>query len=222
MKKSIFFVKDTSLCKQKRWIFFICLVCLFFSFQWTAYSQRLYERDLLQYYLNQKNLEYNCPEGWIESFVKESKLTAGSTCYRIETPEHNVMIIFGFPPFSTKEDSAKFAYVFNKMSRVKYSRNEQYIAHAKAVADTTGSNRITYYDREYSEQIFNADHAGEYKRKKGYRSPPDFLDDSRLVFIFKNELGLVELVYFYKQGIDIDEYIKKTAGMIRFKKEVVR
>jgi hypothetical protein len=40
-----------------------------------------------------------------------------------------------------------------------------------------------------------------------------------VVFLFKRDLGLVELVYFYGDGIDIDKYIKKTAGMIRFKKE---
>jgi hypothetical protein len=190
--------------------------CIFIFIQQNAYSQRLYERDLLQYYLNEKNLDYHCPKGWIETFVYDSKLVNGSSEYRIETPDHNVMILFVFPPFFTKEDSAKVSWIYKNSG---HTRNDQYWEHAKANADTTDNKKIIYYSKKYTKKVFNADHAGVYFRKKSnLYTTPNRLDGCKVVFIFRKEVGLVELTYFYREDIDIDKYIKKTAGMIRFKK----
>lgn len=196
---------------------FVMMACIFLFVHRDVYSQPYQGRDLLQHELNGKCMEYQCPKGWIETFVYDGKLVDGSSHYRIESPDHNVMILFQFPPFFTKEDSAKVSWIFKKLG---HTRNDQYWVHAKASADTTNGRRIIYYDKKYTKKVFNADNAGVYIRKeRDIYATPNNLRGCKVVFIFKRNIGQVELTYFYREDIDIDKYIKKTAGMIRFKKE---
>jgi hypothetical protein len=180
----------------------------------------LKDRALLQYCLDQKNLEYKCPRRWEEYFISETsnphpKVDRGYSCYKIESPRQDMVIVFVFPPFGSIEDSIKVARLF----KLKYARNEQYLAHARAKADTLNGRKITHYPKQYAKKVYRADHAGEYKMLQS-RIYQDKYDSCRVIFMQRNNIGQVELHYYYNSNTrNIDKYIRQTRDMIRFKKE---
>lgn len=191
----------------------------------SGYAQNpLTGKALLQYCLEEKELEYDCPKGWTEVFETEVFFPTdepnSSTHYRIESPYKDVVIVFRFQPFMTIKDSirvAPMAKVLNP-NRTMPARNEQYLVFAKTQADTLSGHKVTYYPERYARKTFGADHAGTYRmlQKYVYR---DRYDKCEVVYLFKNDVGMLELLYFYTANSgNIKKLIKKTAGMVHFKK----
>lgn len=203
---------------------FVLMFVLLISSEPCCAQQPLTGRALLQYCLDQKEMEYDCPKGWSEVFEAETFFPIdkpnSSTDYRIESPDKDVVIVFRFQPFLSVKDSIKVA-PFNRAfnpNRTMPARNEQYLVFAKTQADTLSGHKVTYYPERYARKTFGADHAGTYRmlQKYVYR---DRYDKCEVVYLFKNDVGMLELLYFYTANSgNIKKLIKKTAGMVRFKK----
>jgi hypothetical protein len=203
----------------------VYLIC--FTYTVSHAQEPLKGKELFQYDLDQRQMEYKCPKGWSEDFEYErfdpAYHSLTGTYYRIESPRKDVVIVFNLQNFQTIEDSIRLiplVKISNKLyPNVKnHARNEQYILHAAIQADTLSGRGITYYPEKYARKTFGADHAGRYLLLQKQMFHERF-DRCEVVYLFKNEVGLVELFYYHNAKTrDIEKYIKTTAGMIRFKK----
>ncbi len=156
--------------------------------------------------------ELICPQGWTKEiftigFDQNYEMILLPASYRIVSPQRDVIAICSFFKYAwdIPEDSVKDGQIGKKLSDPSYGRQP------------------VQYSPDYSRENFGADYAGQYPKSSKYCVPPyevrntDKYPHCEAVWLYKNNLGLVDVEYHYKTGTDIDKYIKETAGMFRFR-----
>ena len=223
------------------WLFLSLPVCSqdnqrkypFYSLESGLESRRIYLDTVLNLMRSDRyNLEVNFPEeGWTKQSINvdfDLKLNdVICSSYRIVSEDNRVMILY----FAWhEEDSCSW----KEGNYVDYYRRT-------GRADTLSERKIFCYDKEYALEKFGTEYAGQYPynveelKAKGFGGIRNLDVYSRCEIVWfyhpENNNTLVYLEYYYipdeypryfvksHPAMDIDKYIKETAGMIRFKEK---
>ena len=189
----------------------------------SIYSQRLYGHELLQYYMNILNAEYDCPKGWTENFEEEMFLPAdylvSASNFRIISPKEDVIIVFSYSPELSVEDSVKIWPLITRLNPDRSSRLGDPLQRktVEIQMDTLCGRPNVVWKKKFARRKFGTDYAGHYPGRQAwvYR---DKYDHHEVVWLHNVGVGTIWLRYYYVRGTDIDRYVKETIGMMRFKK----
>jgi hypothetical protein len=175
---------------------------------------------VLSYSQKALNFAFTMPDGYQQCdsgfthICRDSKLS-NSIIYSIIKKDGSIKIGFSFIVPVDSMTIEKIRFWNPGVDTIDWNKN--YLRSALNLADTVNST-ITWYDSGYTRRVFNADHALAISRNclvpfQGY-------EHNRLVYIAKDGGGHIELVYLFNEKAkkNIEEEIKKTEGMIYYKK----
>lgn len=164
------------------------------------------------------DLEYNKPETFIEShyWQKPTKLRSSSseanlpgTAFTLTSINEDVLIYLYLMPtpcnMPVQYDSLWFP-------GRKPEDNQNYII--ARLADTV-SQKIKLYNSA-AKNKYKADVAGEYVLEIDIPYEQKYTH-AKAVFFSKKCKGDIQLIYFFRDGVNIDSYLKKAYQILRFK-----
>lgn len=171
-------------------------------------KQKEYSQTILAFLEDSLKIEWHIPFGWTKELLSEgfdknnNALLPG---YRIVSPQRDVVVVYDFSYQGTD-----FPKNLDQLNIWKIKK-----------IDTLSERLDILYPADYTLMNFGADYAGQFPQKTD-KEDKDFntekYSEREVVWFFKAESAwMIYQYYFYVPGVDIDKYIKETAGMMRFK-----
>lgn len=193
---------------------FITVICLSVRVSAQSSIDRMISIDVVKF-----GIAFSMPNGYMEcdsGFLfqcRDAKIT-NAIVYSIVKKDSSVKIGISFVPVTDSVTMKNLSIHYPQLAQP--DPNTNYLITAKYLADTS-QELVNFYDSIYVKKTFNANHALSFIRK--CRVPHENYENHRIVFIAKNNICHVELTYLYTNNSkgNIEEEIRRTEGMIRFK-----
>lgn len=218
--------KEFNIMKFKIQLIFTIVNCILS----TAYAQRhvieasvvpigrtfISDKEIFNAESKRSGFEYNLPEGFkeldlIELQLPGNRILLNTFDREIENKEKNIVVCFTVTNFSSINDS-----IVREISP-SYVKNDQYKSEVKSKIDST-HNKLTYFNKDYTQKTFNADVAGIYDFIPIYPYHNKYTL-CKIVFIHKQDRADLEMFYFYNKESEakINKFITDNKVMIKFK-----
>jgi hypothetical protein len=161
-----------------------------------------------------KKIKFEKPSGFtisdsVENFVPRRNVLLNTSFLKLVSSDENVIIYTTIFPYDTTGTNSIRRFYYPK-----YDRHNNYINKIKSQIDSSVT-KVKYFKGDTLAKL-NATDAGIYTLAMD-RPYKRIYNHAKVLFMTKNEVSDIELVYFYVNGTDIDKYINQTLFCYSFR-----